>query len=52
MVICISMIYCWLYYYVKLDEMHTNDWMKEAYMLRPRIETLTKSHMMNLYKLV
>jgi len=52
MVIHINMICCWLYYYVKLDEMHTKDWMKEAYMLRPRIGTLAKSHMMNLCKLV
>jgi len=52
MVIRMSMICCWLYYYVKLDEKHVKDWMKVAYMLRPRIGTLMKSHMMNLHKLV
>jgi hypothetical protein len=52
MVIRMSMICCWIYYYVKLDEMHAKDWMKEAYMLWLRIGTLTKSHMMSLHKLV
>jgi hypothetical protein len=47
-----SMICCGLYYCVKLDEKHVKDWMKVAYILRPRIGTLTKSHMMNLHKLV
>ena len=51
MVIRMSMIYCWLYYCVKLNEIHVKDWMKKAYILRPTIGTLTKSHMMNLYKL-
>jgi hypothetical protein len=51
MVIRMSMIYCWLYYCVKLNEMHVKDWMKKAYILRPTIGTLTKSHIMNLYKL-
>jgi hypothetical protein len=52
MVIRMSMICCWLYYYVKLDEIYVKDWIKEAYMLQLKIGTLTKSHIMNLHKLV
>jgi hypothetical protein len=37
MVIHMSMICYWLYYYVKVDEIHAKDWMKEVYMLRLRI---------------
>ena len=52
MIIRMSMICCWLYYCVKLYDMHVKGWMKEAYMLRLRIGTLMKSHIMSLHKLV